>query len=322
MNKAREIIRECQRIIRSDHSYNRYSYYCVNVAKNIQRQLELFTYLNGQLDVLKQCVNEYVEKKGSDDYKTFLKEWLQYGLTLLTDRIEYQFNSFRFYIDYSISLPPDVQDIWPLFYKDYPFNKYIISYPKTLETVELIRKKDTIANCEDKDIRNIHENKECIDIDMFGCMLCEDVEHRWHNTLINSYRKSKYLFINPQLNASFVNDWVEENPTYNEFKFPPTKCYDINWASTSCHSKIVTDYKIALINAVESRSHYMRSGKTPLECLESYTVQQTIESSLSRIKLDKATDFELFMYLWNHLDLYHIYIKLDSERCKEMLEML
>lgn len=319
MNKAREIIRDCQRIIHSDHSYNRHSYYCVNVVKNIERQLELFTYLNGQLDALKQCVNEYVEKKGSDDYKTFLKEWLQYGMNILTTQVDTLLN-YRYS---SILIMPDMNEVYPLFFNNSLFNKSIISYPKTLEMVHLFHKKDTIANCEDKDIRSIHENKECVDYDMFGCMLCEDVEHRWHNTLINSYRKSQYLFINPQLNASFVNDWIEENPTYNDFKFPPTKCYGTDWIYRPYYSgNIITDYHQALINAVESRSHYLTSGKTPLECLESYTIQQTIESSLSRIKLDKATDFEIFMYLWNHLDLYHVYIKLDSERCKEILEML
>lgn len=318
MNKARDIIKECQRIIHSDHSYNRHSYYCVNVAKNVQRQLKLFAYLNEQLDVLKQCVNEYVEKKGSDDYKTFLTEWLKYGIKVLTEHVNIRLNNnYR-----SGIFPPDMKEVWSPFYNYSSFNHYMISFPQTMEIVSLIHKKDKISECDDEQILSIHTNKQCID-DMFGCFLCEDMEYKWHNKLITSYRHTNYLFMNPDLQTSFINEWVEANPTYHDFKFPPTKCYEIDWLYNPYYTKkIITDYNQALLTAVESRSHYLQNGKTPLECLQSYTIQQTIESSLSKIKLDKVTDFELFMYLWNYLDLYPVYIKLDSDRCNEILEML
>lgn len=319
MNKAREIIRECQRIIHSDHSYNRYSYYCVNVAKNVQRQLELFDYLNKQLDVLKQCVNEYVEKKGGNEYKTFLKEWLKYGVNVLTEHVDTRLNYNYGSADI---LPPDMKEVWPPFYNDSSFANYMVSFPQTIEIVSLIHKKGKMSECDDAQILSIHANKPCIN-DMFGCFLCEDMERRWYDKLINSYRHTNNLFMNPDLQNSFLTEWVDANPTYHDFKFPPTKCYEIDWIYKPYYDKkIITDYNNALLYAVESRAHYLKTGETPLECLQSYTIHQTVESSLSRIKLDKATDFELFMYLWNHLDLYHVYIQLDSERCNEILEML
>lgn len=318
MNKAREIIRECQRIIHSDHSYTRYSYYCVNVAKNMQRQLELFRYLNEQLDVLKQCVNEYVEKKGGDD-KTFLTEWLKYGMNMLSEQVD-TLLEYRYRSDI---LPPDMNEVWSPFYSHSSFNHYMISFPQTMEIVSLIHKKDKISECDDEEILSIHANKPCMDDQYEGCYLCEDIERKWHKKLINSYRHTNNLFINPNLQTSFLTEWIDANPTFTDFKFPPTKCYEIDWLYKPYYKKsIITDYSQALVSAVESRAHYLKTGKTPLECLQSYTIQQTIESSISRIKLDKATDFELFMYLWNHLDLYHVYIQLDSDRCNEILEML
>lgn len=320
MNKVREIIRDCQRIIHSDHSYNRHSYYCVNVAKNIQRQLELFRYLNEQLDVLKQCLNEYVERKGSDDYKSFLREWLKYGVNVLTEHVDTRLKyNYR-----SDILPPDMKEVWSPFYGDSSFANYILSFPQTMEIVSLTHKKDKISECDDEKILSIHANKQCMEDELLGgCFLCESMEYSWHDKLINSYRHTNYLFMNPDLHTSFINEWVEANPTFTDFKFPPTKCYEIDWYYKPYYTKkIITDYNNALLYAVESRSHYLQTGKTPLECLQSYTIQQTIESSLSRIKLDKATDFELFMYLWNHLDLYHVYIQLDSDRCNEILDML
>jgi len=296
----------------------------VNVAKNIKQQLNLFNYLNGQINTLKKCVTDYIEEKGSGNYKQFLQEWLKYGVTLLTHNTNNLLNNnciSKFILPDRNEILPDMNEVYPLFYHS-SFKNYVLSYPTTLETIQLFHNRDKITECDDETILAVHKNKPCID-DMFGCILCEDMEYRWHNKLIKSYRHSNNIFINPDLQVSFITEWVEANPTYHDFKFPPTKCYDIDWLSNTYSTKsIITDYKLALINAIESRNHYNNKGETPLECLQKYTINQTIESSLSRIKLDKTSDFELFMYLWNHLDLFHVYIKLDSERCNEILEML
>ena len=77
---------------------------------------------------------------------------------------------------------------------------------------------------------------------------------------------------------------------------------------------------VEALNKIKSdRESYKQQGKTPKECYEDF--KHTISYHFSRIKKSDS-DFKIFKFLWNKLDIFPVLIAADRRRCIEIREML
>ena len=71
------------------------------------------------VEMVEQALTEYLEKN-QNKTTSFLREWLLYGIQLLSR----EFTPYS----YANDLPPDVKEVWPLFFDDTMLEGYDISY--------------------------------------------------------------------------------------------------------------------------------------------------------------------------------------------------
>ena len=308
MDKVREIIVDCQEATSKTSD----TYYYVNVGENIEKQLKLFTILENNLDILEKQVEIYIENNSMNPTEKFLREWLQCGI----DKLTYYFDSALSCKEYKSMLPPDFVEQWPLFFEE-SYNRYEISFEKTKESIDSILNNSKINNCKDEDILAIHKDKDC-DCP-YMCGLCDTMERAWYKKIKTKYTQPDNIFMNPLLQSEFIDKWLLENP-HIIFKFPPTKLYDIDIAYRDrTKDRYITDYVEACKKIIKDRESYKQQGKTPKECYKDFN--HTISYHFSRIKKSDS-DFKIFRFLWNKLDVFPVLIAADRERCLEIKDML
>ena len=311
MDKVRDIILECQEATKVSSNICNINY--INIGENIEKQLKLFTILENNLDILEKQVEIYIENNSVNPKEKFLREWLQCGI----DKLTYYFDSALVFKEYTSMLPPDFVEQWLLFFEEINKqidNTYEFSFEKTKETVNIILNNSKINNCKDEDILAIHKDKDC-DCP-YMCGLCDTMERAWYKKIKTEYTPANNIFMNPLLQSKFIDNWLLENPTYNKFKFPPTKLYDIDISyRDKIKCRYITDYVEALNKIKSDRESYKQQGKTPKECYEDF--KHTISYHFSRIKKSDS-DFKIFKFLWNKLDIFPVLIAADRRRCLEI----
>ena len=308
MDKVREIIVDCQEATGKTSD----TYYYVNVGENIEKQLKLFSKIENNLDILEKQVEIYIQNN-SITTENFIREWLQCGIDKLTN----YFDSALISKEYTALLPPDFVEQWPLFFEE-SYNKYEISFDKTKEIIDSIISQSCIHMCKDEDILAIHKDKDC-DCP-YMCGLCDTMERAWYKKIKADYTRPNNIFMNPLIKSEFIDKWLLENPTYNNFKFPPTKLYDIDISHRDrTKYRYITDFVEACKKIKRDRESYKQQGKTPKECYDN--LRHTISYHFSRIKKSDS-DFKIFRFLWNKLDIFPVLITVDRERCLEIKGML
>ena len=303
MEKIREFITSCQTVHWSKKSYHWHT----NVYENVQHAVRGIEIVEKNVEIVEQALTEYLESKKQ---KSFIREWLLYGIQLLS----------REFVPYSYAndLPPDVKEVWPLFFDDTMLEGYDISYPKTKDLMKMIREKSSISLCDDPDILAIHKDKKCNC--MYMCSYCEEMEVAWHKKVRSMYATPKNIFLHKNVQSEFVEKWCSTVHNY-PFKWPPTKVYhqgSIYYVS-GYNNVCITDYADMCAYVKETRKKYKEEGKTPLQCCD-----ELCHDILSTFHFISATDSDLtiFMKLWSKIDMIPLWIAYDKARCKEILKML
>jgi hypothetical protein len=307
MDRVREIIVECQEAIKTPPNNTPYF---INVVENIDRQLKLFSIIENNFDILQDAKEEYI-KQSKTPSATFLRDWLEYGIKIITT----YFDKALTCNEYPNTLPPDVKEQWPLFFEETNCT-YEISFYKTKERIDRVLSEGNIKNCTDEEILAIHKDKDC-DCP-YICSICHTMETQWYKKVKSYYISQNNIFINTSLHSEFIQSWILENPTYNTFKFPPTKLYFID-ISYREKDRYITDFAEAYSKIKKDREIYNVQGKTPKQCYDDLC--NTISYYVSQIKKSDS-DFSIFMFLWNKLDIIPIIIEEDKKRCLEIKEML
>jgi hypothetical protein len=302
MEKIREFIKSCQTLHWSKKSYHWHT----NVYENVQHALRGIEIVEKNVEMVEQALIEYLEK--NQNKTTFIKEWLLYGIQLLsTEFVPYS---------HGVEFPPDVKEVWPLFFDDTIFEGYDISYPKTKDLMKMIREKSSISLCDDADILAIHKDKKCNC--MYMCSYCEEMEVAWHKKVRSMYATPKNIFLHKNIQSEFVEKWCSSNRDY-PFKWPPTKVYYQGSLMSSYKNVCITDYADMCAYVKETRKKYKEGGKTPLQCCD-----ELCHDILSTFHYISANDSDLtiFMKLWSKIDMIPLWIAYDKARCKEILKML
>lgn len=308
MEKIREFIKSCQTLQRNKKWYHWHT----NVYENIQHDLTIIDMVEKNVDMIEQALSQYLDEKRYDPNKTksFIKEWLQYGIQLLSKE----------FVPYSheMEFPPDVKEVWSLFFDDTIFEGYDISYQKTKDLMKMIREKSSISLCDDEDILAIHKDKKCNC--MYMCSYCEEMEVAWHKKVRSMYATPKNIFLHKNVQSEFVEKWCSTVNTFH-FKWPPTKVYyqgsqyHVNGYKNVC----ITDYVDMCAYVKETRKKYKQGGKTPLQCCDELC--RDIQSTFNYISANDS-DVTVFMKLWSKMEMIPLWIAYDKARCNEILKML
>jgi hypothetical protein len=298
MEKIRELITSCQTV----HSSKKSFHWHTNVYENVQHAIRGIEIVEKNVEMVERTLTEYLEKNKNN---TFLKEWLQYGIQLLsTEFVPYS---------HGVEFPPDVKEVWPLFFDDTTLEDYDISYPKTKDLMKMIREKSSISLCDDEDILAIHKGKKCNC--MYMCSYCEEMEVAWHKKVRSMYATPKNIFLHKNVQSEFVEKWCSSNRDYS-FKWPPTKVY---YQVSGYKNVCITDYADMCAHVKETRKKYKEGGKTPLQCCDELC--RDILSTFHYISINDS-DLTIFMKLWSKIDMIPLWIAYDKARCNEILKML
>ena len=192
MEKIREFIKSCQTLHWSKKSYHWHT----NVYDNVQHALRGIDIVEKNVEMVEQALTEYLEQKKT---KSFIREWLQYGIQLLSK----EFTPYS----YANDLPPDVKEVWPLFFDGTTLEDYDISYQHAKDIMKMIREKSSISLCDDADILAIHKDKKCNC--MYMCSYCEEMEIAWQKIVRNRYANPKNIFLHKNIQSEFVENWSE-----------------------------------------------------------------------------------------------------------------
>jgi hypothetical protein len=270
-----------------------------NVYENVQHAIKSIEIVEKNVEMVEQALTEYVEQNKTT---SFIKEWLSYGIQLLS----------REFVPYSheMEFPPDVKEVWPLFFDDTILEGYDISYPKTKDLMKMIREKSSISLCDDPDILAIHEGKKCNC--MYMCSYCDEMEVAWHKKVRSMYATPNNIFLHKNVQSEFVEKWCNHNYS---FKWPPAKVYHLSGYKNVC----ITDYADMCAYVKETRKKYKQGGKTPLQCCDE--LGRDILSTFHFISTNDS-DLTIFMKLWSKIDMIPLWIAYDKARCKEILKML
>lgn len=308
MEKIREFITSCRTLHWNKKSYHWYT----NVYENVQHAIKGIEIVEKNVEMVEHALTEYLEEKRTDPKKakSFVREWLLYGIQLLSR----EFTPYS----YANDLPPDVKEVWPLFFDDTTFEDYDISYQHAKDIMKMIREKSSISLCDDADILAIHEGKSCNC--MYMCSYCDEMEIAWGKIVRNRYANPKNIFLHKNIQSEFVEKWCNTVHDYS-FKWPPTKVYHQGsiYHVSGYKNVCITDYADMCAYVKETRKKYKEGGKTPLQCCD-----ELCHDILSTFYFISANDSDvaIFMKLWSKIDMIPLWIAYDKARCKEILKML
>ena len=123
--------------------------------------------------------------------------------------------------------------------------KYDISYQNSQAMTSRMESLRSISNCDDPAILAIHEGRECEGNGWF-CWHCDDMESRWHDKLLNELKLSKNVFLNPVLQAEFI-EYAKGIVAIPDSWTPPIECkssyvgpeYKDGWTTIQCIREIL-----------------------------------------------------------------------------------
>lgn len=301
MDTIRTIATQYQAIQKNKKSYGWYT----NVYENITHELKCMQFVEKHYEHIEAALDIYLlegtKKPG------FLREWLTYGIQQL---IQYIYNSH-------LIMPPDIKEVWPIFFEETLFEGYDISYYSACDTLNKMKDMLQMRNCKDEEILAIHKNKRC-DC-MYMCSYCEEMESQWKKKVHDMFSSPHHIFLRPSLQAEFVEKWLEAHPTYSSYKWPPTKVYYQGDVYKRYSISTITDFAEICSFIKNNREKYKHGGKTPLQCHDE--LSRDIQGLLGYIRPNQP-DIAVFIHLWNKIDMVPLWLNYDKARCKEILDML
>jgi hypothetical protein len=201
---------------------------------------------------------ENFNRKGNPLYTNVLEvikniKELANDITVCRDRFNVILNQY---------LSENRAEIWLRFYIENPKNpyfeqewatylagrsvdpKYDISYENSQDMTNRMKSLRSISYCDDSEILAVHEGRECEGNGWF-CWYCDDMESRWHNKLLNELKSSNNVFLNPVLQAEFVEyakgilGIPESWSPPIEYTFYSGPVYKDGWTRIQCMKEIV-----------------------------------------------------------------------------------
>jgi hypothetical protein len=308
MESVRQFLLQYKSIPRKKLQYDWHN----NVHDNVEYSLKVMEFIEKNMEMLEESVESYLKMGRSSSY--FLKDWLQYGMNVLSAHLR----------GHKDKLPDDVAETWKLFFdEDFPtFEGLTISFQATKRLVKERNDMCSLYNCDDKDILEIHANKKC-DC-WYMCSLCEEQEYAWKKIIEKRFSFSNNIFMDKSSQDAFIEKWVLKHSINDIHKWPPTKVY---YEASHYQSRYMLNEKKEIHDFAEmcalikkDRKKYKEiQGQTPIQCYES--MSHDIQQFFNSIQVSDS-DFTIFMKLWNQLELVPIWLAYDKARCKEILEML
>lgn len=299
MEKIRDVIEKYKLIKRNSN------FWYTNVHENITHELARMELIEKNLEMIEHTLETYITTCTTKS--TFLKEWLLYGIHLIS----------KYLNEPNFAVTDEIKQVWPIFFKGEPiFQGYDISYDNALDIRETIKSMCSIDRCTDEEILAIHKNKKCNC--MYMCSYCEEMEDAWSKKVKNTYGSRTNIFLYPALQSEFVEKWLAANPTYSNYVWPPKKVYYERNGYDS-RDKSISDFAEVCAKIKDSRKKYKIGGKTPLQCHDELC--RDIQGLFNTLQPTQS-DFTIFMKLWNKIEIIPIWLRYDKARCKEILEML
>jgi len=298
MEKIRAILQDYH-TLRTSRKPTPWPYGYTNVYENIQHDLLLMNFIETRVEPLEAALAEYI----ASPPLTFLQEWLEYGMNTLRSGIHEEVRA-------------DMKQNWPLFFEAAEWEGYEISYEKTKQTAETIRRACHRYEYDDPEILALHANKSCDCVYM--CSYCEQMAEAWKTKMTRTHTHPNNVFLHPEHQAPFIKKWIAAHPA-SSFPWPPTKVYHQTLRYGPYPSTCITEFAEMCLYVKDSRKKYKQGGKTPLQCYDELCRDLTFLFWGLRVT---DSDLTLFMKLWNQLEIVPIWIRYDRRRCCEILAML
>lgn len=153
-----------------------------------------------------------------------------------------------------------------------------------------------IYHCDVPEINAIHKGKECDD--WIGCFLCEDSEHAWANELAKRLKDSLSSLLSIR-GVPCIEDWI-----------PPYSYHNESGNYVDRH-----DYKIYLC---ERRTKKYNSDQSTREMIQALIDETMYHSAWTLSNWKIKDDYELFLLLWNTVDIIPFSIRIDMSHIKHI----
>lgn len=207
----------------------------------------------------------------------FVKYWTEHGWSLL-NRFNEGTGNVRFL--------PSLQEVCPRFQEDVPelYKEFQDAYDAIVE----VNAKQDIKFCDIKEILSIHEGKPCRYNDWY-CWDCEDMEEKWHSSLLSTLRAKQNVFLNKYVKEEFVKEKTEAKVAPPDWK-PPSQ------------------------NLLLHRETYCTQSKTSAEVM--YFIVKCTEWRLDLFSYQKKSSFEKFIHTWNFIEQFEPLIQELEGACE------
>lgn len=319
------------------------SYPHVSIQRSAEQCIALYDQVSATIPLLREaCLSFFQEWSPS----THPVEWIAYGLQKHADYVTCILTD---HWDYA-SLPHHAAELWPMFYEPAepslvqasattahpsPFRASVsaaeprlVQASATAAHPSLFRASVSAAEqghrlrrihrtaYDDKDVRRIHEGKECDD--PWICSWCEEEARAWRRLVEERYRSLPMLFLNPRMRAQYLMA-LRDDPPVLHLPWPPPPSYTVHtdrWGRTLRTG----DYALLCTDVIDRHGPARSDGQTAVQRWERRS--GTVDAWIRDVSRPTVSDLDLVFYLWNTLDAIQLMCRLGRLECEEIVDAL
>lgn len=302
--------------------FNRSPYYhnCLKVMTQLRA---IATHIETNEPLMRQWMNEYLAK---NRHMIFLKSYSDLMHLWIEDQIKENFPWRK--------LHPDLQREWnTIFGSDHSMcfelamravkqacSRFIPQQVGFLDT--------TMPLCDDPTIVAMHYGRNCESDGWNDCDLCEQQTNLWKKELLRRLSTSPHPLLNPEERKWYIlGRWAKHKYLKQEYPdLSPSWTPPHHWCQL-CYSRrehICYDYN-SFMNYVKTYclKPFKSHGETPLKLTESLLLNITCYAAweLPYSKDEYKDEYEVFMILWNRLDILKESLPLGLQRIADIEAM-
>jgi hypothetical protein len=275
-----------------------------NGKRVIQHFRELAEFIKTHEPAMHQWMMTYLEKHRNE---IFLKWWSTHVSEWAKDHAQ-RFPTKK--------LHPDAKEEWDRIFGNDPATSFASAKRITLDIHNLA----DVKKCDNPAILAIHEGKECDD-DMWDCSKCDTQEHDWKTELQQRLLHSSHPLLNVE--KTYKDSTWKYNDIMNTLGdwAPPHfwgDIYDENYKEIDCYD--FEEY-IEYMRKIRQKD-YGKKGQTPMKAIDTLLSLTCHYGGWdNEYHKNYKTEYEIFILLWNKLDLIPLSMELDLERIRQIEEM-
>ena len=309
INKWKEIVHNINKL--SDHTSPHFQ----NVERAILLLDKLLEYLDIYQPVLHHWMTEYLDKYR----KNIFVQWY-------SDHVSKWADSHARRVP-EINLYPNTMKEWDSIFGENTATCFSLAQ-RVVDDIH--KRRMDMSLCDDLTIIEIHEGKEH-DGDEWECYRCEEQEREWEAELLRRIKNSQHPLLNPDRRNRLL--W-REFPSCITKWIPPHFWGNIStngyfYGNKPCYTK--EEYETFLLETLHSE--YKKIGQTRFQAITAL-LKHVFYNGKLEIKIDSnllrdtnsltysKKEYDVFLCLWNCLDLIPFAITLYGAHLQEIKQML